>query len=114
MGRKHGAVEAIQGDQPRRLHRMGLVVERPAQREQLVSDGPVGQAGVEMWQVVIVGETAGERALAGACGAVDGDDEGRCHDWHEADWTARRKGNDVPFPARRWGRPPPRARRGGT
>ena len=75
MRRQHGAVELRQID----LARRGLggrgVVQRQAVRQQRMRDGAVGQAGVEMVEVIVVGKPARQRALAGAGGPVDGDDQ---------------------------------------
>ena len=75
MRRQRLAVEVRQID----LARGGLgrrdIVERQAMAEQRMRDGAVGQAGVEMRQVVIVGKPARQRAFAGGRGTVDGDGE---------------------------------------
>ena len=76
MGRQRFAVEVGEIDEFSRLDGARLVVQRPAPGDQHRRDGAVGQPGVEIGQVVIVGEPARERALAGRGGAVDGDDEG--------------------------------------
>src|SRR5690606_7141101 len=51
------------------------VVERQAVDQQGVADGTVGQAGVQMRQVVIVGKPARQRALSRCGGTVDGNSE---------------------------------------
>ena len=56
MGGQRGAVEAAEIDVARRFDRRAGVVERPAAGDQRLRDGAVGQAGVEMGEVVIVGE----------------------------------------------------------
>ena len=76
MRRQRLAVEVLEID----LARGGLgrrdIVERQAVDEQRMADGAVGQPGVEMRQVVIVGQPARQRAFAGGGGAVYGDGEG--------------------------------------
>ena len=76
MGRKHCAVELRQVDLPRRRLGGRGVVERQAVRQQRMRHGAVGEAGVEMVEVVVVGEPRRQRALAGAGRPVDGDGEG--------------------------------------
>ena len=69
-------VEIGEVDLPRRLDGVRFVVQRQALLQQAIAHRAIGQAGVEMRQMVIVGQPAGERALAGRSGTVDGDEEG--------------------------------------
>ena len=54
---------------------MRRIVQRPALLQHHVRNGAIGEAGVEMRQVVIVGDAPGERTLAGCGGAVNCDGE---------------------------------------
>jgi hypothetical protein len=71
--RERFAIERGEVDLPGGFDRMRLVVQRPAPLQHLMGDGAICQARIEKRQMVIIGDTARERALAGCGGTIDGD-----------------------------------------
>ena len=58
----------------RAIYGCSLVLERRAPGQHVPSDGPVEQARVEVRKSEVLGDASAERALAGCCRSVDGDD----------------------------------------
>ena len=75
MGGQPMIVEVGEIDLPGGFDGMRFIVQRPAFLQHHMRHGAIGEAGVEMAEVVIVGDASGERALSGSRRAVDGDDE---------------------------------------
>ena len=75
VGGQQLAVERAKVDEARCFDGMRRIVQRPTLLQHHMRNGAIGEAGVEMRQVVIVGDAPGERALAGCSRAVNCDGE---------------------------------------